>query len=407
MPLKILHVSRTAEADAQRSAESVLRLASGQRELGHHVEVITFSQDGLAELEASGTMVHRLPRGLGSYGLSRTFVRWLRVHASRYDCVVVHGIWSFSALGTWWALRDSTTPFFIFTHGNLEPWFKLHRPLRHMASWLYWPWGVYPALRDAHSVFFVCDNERQRARETFWLYDCHEFVVRTGVPEIPLKPTFSGPFLAKHPGLRGRRLFLHIADHEPRHGIRALLGALDSLARVGSWDKASMTLVIAGTPPAATRDAAMRSERLGLGQSVFCAGPLSDDERHDALGLSEAMLRPSSSEISANRVAESLSVGTPVLLSKGVSIWKDVVNSGAGLADDEDAEGLAKLLGRWLALPDAERESMRELARRCYEERFSMEGAAQSFTSAIYLLIGVHRDGRWDGKPLKPASELP
>jgi glycosyltransferase involved in cell wall biosynthesis len=406
MPLRILHVLRTGRPDADRSAESICELAGGQSRLGHEVEVVTFSEGGAVALEQTGVPVHRLPRGIGSYGLSRTFVRWLGTNAARYDCVIVHGIWSFSALGTWWALRDSKTPFFIFTHGNLDPWFKHSRPLRHLASWLYWPWGVYPVLRDAHAVFFVCDNERQRARETFWLYDCHEFVVRTGSAETPREQTFSGPFLAKHPGLWGRRIFLYVADHDPDHGIRTLLGAVERLAGKGSWDRGSMTLVITGTDDEATREAAKRAERLGIGQSVFCAGQLDGDEFWDALGSAEATLRPSSSEVCARRVAESLSAGTPVLMSTGSAVWKDVVNSGAGLADDSDAEGIARILERWIALPESEKLSMRELARRCYEERYSLEGAAHTLTSAIYLLVGVHRDGRWDQKPLKPASEL-
>jgi len=406
MPLRILHVLRKGRPDADRSAVSICELADGQRRLGHELEVVTFSAVGAETLEEAGLTVHRLPRGIGAYGLSRRFVRWLRMNAARYDCVIIHGIWSFSALGTWWALRGTKTPFFVFTHGELDPWFKQSRPLRHLARWFYWPWGVYPVLRDAHAVFFVCDNERQRARETFWLYDCHEFVVRTGSAVAAREPTFPGPFLAKHPGLWGRRIFLYVADHDADHGVRTLLGAVDRLAAKGSWDRGSMTLVIAGTDKEVTLGTAKRAERLGIGQSVFCAGHLNEGEIWDALRSSEATLRPSSFEICGRRVAESLSYGKPVLMSTGSVVWKDVVNSGAGFAGESDAEGIARTLERWLALPDSEKLATRDLARRCFEERYSPEGAAHTLISAIYLLVGVHRDGRWDQKPLKPASGL-
>jgi hypothetical protein len=76
-------------------------------------------------------------------------------------------------------------PYFVFLHGELDPWFKSVHPLRHLRRWLDWAWTGYPLLRDAHAVFFTGEEERRRARESFWLYDCHEFVLRYGVAGVP------------------------------------------------------------------------------------------------------------------------------------------------------------------------------------------------------------------------------
>jgi glycosyltransferase involved in cell wall biosynthesis len=95
------------------------------------------------------------------------------------------------------------------------------------------------------------------------------------------------------------------------------------------------------------------------------------------------------------------------LMATGVAIWKDVVNDSAGLTDDETPEGFARLMQRWLVLSDEERSAMRSAARRSFEDRFTLDGAANTLTVALSLLIGVHRDSRWDSKPLRPAAELP
>ena len=129
-------------------------------------------------------------------------------------------------------------------------------------------------------------------------------------------------------------------------------------------------------------------------------------ETWDALRASEVFLRPSSYEICGIRVADALSAGTPVLMSTGVAIWKDIVNDEAGYADDLTPEGMARLLRRWIDLSREEREAFRQRAKQCFDGRYTLDGAAHTLTSAIYLLVGVHRDGRWDFKPLKPGAEL-
>ena len=85
---------------------------------------------------------------------------WLRENATRYDAVIVNGIWQYHSYATWLALHRSETPYFVFTHGMLDPWFKRRHPLKHLKKWLYWPWADYRVLRDAQAVIFTCEEER-------------------------------------------------------------------------------------------------------------------------------------------------------------------------------------------------------------------------------------------------------
>ena len=87
-----------------------------------------------------------------------------------YDAVIVHGIWQYNSFGVWRALAGTATPYFVFPHGMLDPWFKRTYPLKHMKKLLYWPWGEYRVLRDAAAVLFTSEEERQLARESFSLY---------------------------------------------------------------------------------------------------------------------------------------------------------------------------------------------------------------------------------------------
>lgn len=405
MSLRILHALRTVKTPEHASVMDVLTLSAAQQDFGHVVEIVTLEGPGDG-LEALGIPVHRPGTSHGKYGYNAEFVTWIRAHARNYDCVLVHGIWGYNAYGVWLALREAQTPYFVFPHGNLDPWFKLHRPINHFIRWCYWPWAGYPVLRDAHAVFFLSDNERNRAQEAFWLYDCHEFVVRTGIDApSPIRAlTLGEAFSAAHPALDGKRCFAALGDQLLTTKPLFLAQALRSLMAKGLWDPKSMRLVVAH--PERAKALLSAAERLGLADSIYYPGPLDLDGTWGLLVRSECLLRPSRHETASKSIARSLAVGTPVLVSVGVDAWKDLVNAEAGIAGDETAEGIAKMLGRWLLMSEDEKAKMRWAARRCYEARYTLEGAANTLTAAIYLLIGVHRDSRWDSRPLKPASEL-
>jgi glycosyltransferase involved in cell wall biosynthesis len=168
-----------------------------------------------------------------------------------------------------------------------------------------------------------------------------------------------------------------------------------------------MQLVVAGAKDEATLAAMDRiAGNRGVSNSVSFVRYTADKSADDVLCASEAFLRPSSYEICGHRVADALSAGVPAIMSTGVAMWRDVVNDGAGIADDETPEGFARSLKRWIGLNGEERAAFRAKASICFETHFTQVAAAHTLTSAIYLLVGVHRDGRWDLKPLKPASEL-
>jgi len=76
-----------------------------------------------------------------------------------FDIVVSHGLWQFNGVATWRALRDSSTPFCVFPHGMLDPWFKRRYPLKHLKKWLYWLGAEYRVLRQADGVLFTCEEE--------------------------------------------------------------------------------------------------------------------------------------------------------------------------------------------------------------------------------------------------------
>jgi glycosyltransferase involved in cell wall biosynthesis len=409
MPLRILHAFRTVDPAAEGPVENVCQLLAVNRQLGHTIELLTLDAPDAPWLGHWGFPVHAVGPARGAYGYSPRYVPWLRENSAHYDCVVIHGLWGFNAIGTRRALRGTGVPYFVFLHGTLDPWFKSNFPFRHGWRWLDWTWTGYPLLRDAHAVFFASEEERRRARETFWLYDCHEFVLRYGAAGVPagIGEEAREEFLAAHPALRGRRLFTGFGHLHSGDGLDLLIRAVRVLIENGRWARDSMRLVIAGPADGAYPDALRRMvDRAGIGDVVYWTGRLTDRAKWGALRAAEVVVRPSHHESFGIGLVEALSVGTPVLLAKGVLIWRDILNDGAGLADQDTIGGCVRLLTHWLDLPGNERAAMRLRARHCFEERYTAQSAANVLMSAIYLLIGVHRYGRWDRQPLRAESDF-
>ncbi len=395
MGLRILHSLTSVDPTLGGPVEGVRQLSTMNTRLGHEVEIVSLDRPDSPWLDSMGVKVHAVgtARGAGTeYRYSPHFVPWLKRHAGEFDCVIVNGIWTFNSFGAWLALRQSKVPYFVFTHGMLDPWSKFRYPLKHLKKWLYWPWGIYPSLRDARAVFFTCEEERRLARQSFWLYDCHEFVVRYGTAGIPPGMENAGEeFLTAHPALRGKRLFVFLGRVHPKKGPDLLLRAVATLWAAGHWDRATMRIVMAGPvdgPYAA--ELKRLGEELGVAADVYWTGMLLGAQKWGALQTAEAFVLPSHQENFGLAAAESLSTGTPILLGKGVNIWPEVVADGAGLAESDDAPGCARMLQQWLELSAEERGQMRVRARKCFEERYTAESAANTLLAALYLLLATH-----------------
>jgi glycosyltransferase involved in cell wall biosynthesis len=394
MPLRLLHAIQTVNPAAGGPVEGVRQLTAVNERYGHVIELATLDSPDAPWVKQSRIPVHALGPGITGYGFSRRFLAWMTANAPKYDAVIVNGVWGFNALGTWLALRKTrAVPYMVFTHGMLDPWFKYRHPLKHAKKWLYWPWGLYPVLRDADAVFFTCEAERRLARESFWLYDCNEVVVRYGTAGIPdAEQDYREEFLSAHPALRTTRNFLFFGRVHPKKGPDLLIRAIGRLRREGDWDDATMQLVMAGPADSAYAEelkALVAAE--GLEHAVYWTGMITGTQKWGALQAAEVFVLPSHQENFGIAVAESLSCGTPVLIAHPVNISPEIAADGAGFADEDTVAGTCRMLRKWLALPETDRAAMRDRARRTFLARYTAEVGAKDMQRGIYLSLAARK----------------
>lgn len=379
--MNILQVISTADPTLGGPMEGIRQTSEVLAQMGHHTEVASTDDPSLPWLRDFSFPIHALGPNKSGFRYAPKMVPWLRENAPRYDAVIINGLWQFSSLAVRQALRGKKIPYFVYTHGMLDPWFKQTYPLKHLKKSLYWPWGDYRVLRDAQAVLFTCEEERLLARQSFGLYQANEVVVSYGT---------AGPagdaaeqksvFLSSYPELQGKRLILFLSRIHVKKGCDLLI---EAFAQVAGTDPA-LHLVMAGPDQVGWRsELERRAAALGVADRIAWPGMLTGDVKWGAFRAAEAFALTSHQENFGVAVAEALACGLPVLISDKVNIWREIVEDKAGLMGQDTGAGALGLLQEWLALPAAARAEMARRARRCFEDRFEIRIAAGKLLEAL------------------------
>jgi glycosyltransferase involved in cell wall biosynthesis len=315
------------------------------------------------------------------YGYRRGLPARIRALSQQHDAVIIEGIWQYHAYATWRALLGRGIPYFVYTHGMLDPWFKRTYPLKHLKKWAYWPWADYRVLRDARAVLFITEQERLLARQSFWLYEATERVVGYGTSAPPGDAEQQRElFLSRFPQLRGQRFLLFLSRIHPKKGVDMLL---EAFAAVASSDP-RLQLVIAGPDQVDWQDQLQQqAAALGLADRITWPGLLSGHLKWGAFHAAELFCLPSHQENFGIVVAEALACGLPVALAEPVNIASEVAAAAAGLVHSVTAVGTTGALRQWLALPAGEKAQMGKRRLQLFQERFDFASVARNLLPVL------------------------
>jgi glycosyltransferase involved in cell wall biosynthesis len=383
--IRLLRVIRTLNPIDGGPIEAVKQITAVHAAEGHQAVVVSLDLPDDPWVKQSPLRVEALGPGGRGYGFGSRLVPWLRSHAGQFDGVIVSGLWQYQSLGVWRAMRGHETPYFVFPHGMLDPWFKTAYPLKHLKKWLYWPWAEYRVLRDARAVCFTSEEERRRARESFWLYRCREAVVNygTAAPGGNAEEQ-QRKFFQTFPALQGKRLILFLGRIHEKKGCDLLLEAFHRVVSVHRDALADLRLVFAGPDQSGWQaELNARALSLGIAGQVIWTGMLTGDLKWGALRSAAAFALPSHQENFGVAVAEALACGMPVLISNKVNIWREIEADRAGFVASDDLEGTQQLIERWLALSNPEVLHVRANALACFLRRFEVCKAAQSLADLV------------------------
>jgi glycosyltransferase involved in cell wall biosynthesis len=379
--LKVLHILPSIDPKGGGPMEGVKQYGLRFEELGHHVEVVTLDDPAEPCVSSYPLKVHALGPALGSYRYAPKLTKWLEQHARDYDTIIINGLWQYPGFGAWRVLSRMKIPYFVFTHGMLDPWFKHTYPLKHIKKWLYWPWAEYRLLRDAQAVLFTCEEERLLARKSFWLYKVREEVINYGTGTPPQNTeALKALFYQAYPQLKNKRVLLFLSRIHEKKGCDLLI---EAFAKVAVQDE-SLHLLLAGpSHPDLLNKLKTIAQRFGVADRITWPGMLQGDIKWGAFYSSEAFVLSSHQENFGIAVAEALGCGLPVLISNKVNIWREIAEDGAGIVNSDTLDDTEKTLHQWLAMSANARHKMAIQAKATFERRFTVDAMAQSLISTV------------------------
>jgi glycosyltransferase involved in cell wall biosynthesis len=392
-PVKVLHVISSVDPRGGGPVEGVFSSSEVWFRHGHERHIVSLDPP-----RAPWVATARAPtRGVGPdgalyrlarawipwlrYGYTPRLVGWLRQNAPQYDAVIVNGLWNYASFGAWRALHRGSTPYFVFTHGMLDPWFNRAYPTKTFFKRVFWHLFEHKVLRDANGVMFTCEEERRLARQSFQPYRAREFVVGYGTRDAAGDAEAQrAAFFACAPRARGRRLVLFLSRIHEKKGVDLLIVAFARCAAAHP----DADLVIAGPDQSGLRPKLTAiADRLGVADRIHWPGMLTGEAKWGAFRAAEFFVLPSHQENFGIVVAEAMARGKPLLVTDKVNIWREVEADGAGIVVNDDLEGVAAGLQRALALTADERERMGAAARRSFENRYDLEKNALQLLDII------------------------
>ena len=388
--MKLLHVIASTNPESGGPIEALLRISEVLIRDGHEVTVASLEAEKQTAGRSFPFPVIGLGAGSGKYRYNSRLVSWLKENACSFDAVILHGLWNYSSLGSWQALKKSSTPYYVFAHGMMDPWFRKRYPLKHIAKQIFWTIGEGRVLRDARSVLFTCEEEMLRSRNVFHGYSYREQVVLLGTAD-PAGDASSekAAFQRSFPGILERQFLLFLSRIHPKKGCDLLIQAFSDAA---SEIPADVDLVMAGPDQTGwVPELQALAKRAGIANRIHWIGMVKGEVKWGAYRSATAMILPSHQENFGIVVAEAMACSTPVLISDKVNIWREVNASHAGLVEADTLNGTRELIRRFFALSAVDRSLMATNAREGFLRHFDIEATAFEFERAIGFMVDKHQ----------------
>jgi len=418
--MKLLHIIASMDPKHGGVSQALRTMVKG---LNAHPdvenEVISFDDPNASFIDTNSNYIHALGLGKGPWFYNSNYGSWLIQNLSRFDVVILHGLWNYQGYGLLKALRllksnpaknQPNTPFktqfFVMPHGMLDPYFQKAsgRKLKALRNWLYWKLIERKVIHQAFGLLFTCEAELQLARKTFAPYHpSKELVVGLGVDEPPPRTLrMQEVFLNKCPGLNQNPYLLFISRINEKKGVDLLIDAYadyleaENLKTEENSKNADTVfirqksvpskLVVAGPGLETAYGQKIKSSALKLQQSepmVFFPEMLTGDAKWGAFYHCNAFVLPSHQENFGIAVVEALACGKPVLISNQVNIHTEIASSKAGIIADDTKAGTETLLKKWNELSPDQKIEMGKNARQCYEKYYAVSPATQNLLKAI------------------------
>jgi glycosyltransferase involved in cell wall biosynthesis len=352
--MKIVHyLSRVRLADGG-VVRAVLDQCAALARLGNQVTLMTRDAADVpaAWREAGGEVeVVDMPGAVGAFGRLRAPQMSQAARAlNGADILHMHVVWDPACVQLNRLAHRLGVAVVISTHGMLDTWSMAQKTTKKR---VYLALGARRMLREAGAVHCTADAERDQSVR--WHGNARTIVVPLvfDVDEYERLPETDVAQRA-FPALdTGRPILLFLSRLHEKKRPELVVEAAGELARRG----VETEVAIAGPGDDVMRERVRATaERAGIADRVHLLGMVSGEQKVALYRWARVFVLPTSQENFGFVLIEALAAGTPVVTTKGVDIWSELLASGGvEVVDPPTPEAMAGAIGR--VLTDRERMS--------------------------------------------------
>ncbi len=377
--MRIVHYLARMRLTDGGVVRAVLDLCGALAERGHDVTVATFDgRDAPREWtgEPGRPRVLVLNRGAAE------------AHSAiaGADAVHLHVPWDPVCLRLARMARRAGVPYVVGIHGMLDDWCMEQKRLKKR---LYLAIAGRRMLERAAAVHVTAEAEGVQSSK--W-YPRGRPVVLPLIFDLAQYEDLPGPGLARQAfgsafSGNGRPVLLFLSRLHPKKRVELLIEAAAALRNEGLDVRA----IIAGTgEPAYERSLRELADSLGVAGRVGFVGFVSGREKLSLYETADVFVLPTSQENWGFVLLESLACGTPVITTRGVDIWSELLGSGAAIIVEQTAAAVAAAVAGLL------RDRPRHEAMRRKARAWALRNLAPEAVIARYeeLYAGLRGPGR-------------
>lgn len=399
--MRLLHIIATMDPASGGPCQGIRNSNPEVQRSGILREVVTLDAPDAPFLGKDDFPIHALGPAKGPWQHSPDLKPWLMKHLSRFDAVVINGLWLYPSFAGWSAVKalkqkkkkDSSVNVprvYVMPHGMLDPYFQLapERRIKAIRNWFYWQFIERKVVNDADGLLFTCETELLLARKTFSPYKPkREINVGYGIippPEFTLDMQHA--FLAKCPKVSTHPYLLFFSRIHPKKGVDLLINAYSAIARRCQEDGEPFPKLVVAGPGLDTpfgKKILKSAAQPHLRDHVYFPGMLTGNAKWGALYGAEAFVLPSHQENFGIAVVEAMACKKAVLISDQVNIWQEISNGGGGIVGSDTLHGAREVLNTWMEMPRDEKEKMCSSALNIYQESFHIGPASAAFIRSI------------------------
>lgn len=396
--VKVLYVTPLYEAAwafGGGAIKAVGQLCRGLAKKGVDITVYTTDADGKGgyfdvplqtALNVGGVKVCYFHCSFGAKDAfySRSLAEHLDKTVKNFALVHVSAFWQFIQVSVSRACKKFNIPYVVSTHGCLMDW-GLGR--KRWKRFPYWYLFTRPTLLRANAIHYVSNGERVKSQKRF-KNSIQSYIVPNclNLEDYVLQTDKIADFRNSLRIPRDAFIVSFLSLIRPRKGLELLIKAFSHLGAENVF------LLIGGAVESRKYLKSLKTiiQNYNLNSKVMWLGLIKPQELSSFYGASNLFVLPSFEEAFGMVVVEAMACGVPVLVSREVPIWQEIVQDQAGLTVNFSPEDIANNISKLVSNPHL-LQSFSKNAGESVKNRYDIEKVASLMKKSYEDVTGGHR----------------